>query len=148
MQTVFLYLSDCVMGGRTRFRWLDGLDSIPGAGIFSQCIESSAGSSGICDQKRPADAELSITPRAGMAVLHFPTTTHQSGGCIPDPRTLHESEPAGDTKLIVQQFIWPVPIDPASDVHEDVRREWSNILASARPAGVDPLEQCRSASYS
>ena len=46
-------------------------------------------------------------------------------GCVPDPRTMHESETAVDRKYIVQQFIWPLPIDSggldASSVHADVR---------------------------
>ena len=62
-----------------------------------------------------------------MAVIHFPTTTLASG-CVPDPRTMHESEAALDPKYIVQQFIWPLPIDPGSeDTHEDVRQEWITI---------------------
>ena len=69
-----------------------------------------------------------------MAVIHFPSTSLDlCGSVVPDPRTVHESEAAVDEKYIVQQFIWPVSIDPStSDVHEDVRAEWSALLACAR----------------
>ena len=50
------------------------------------------------------------------------------GDCIPDPRAMHESEPAVDDKFIVQQFVWPVSVDPDAAVHEDVRREWVALL--------------------
>ena len=52
--------------------------------------------------------ELNIKPIKGTAILHFPST-RQEFGCVPDPRTMHESEPALDEKLIVQ-LIWPVPL--------------------------------------
>ena len=142
--TLFLYLNDVARGGRTCFRWLDADDSLPGAPIFSQAIASASGSSRGLEHgaevganpnasataapvsSRPG-AQLNIVPRAGMAVIHFPTTTLASG-CVPDPRTMHESEAALDPKYIVQQFIWPLPIDPGSeDTHEDVRQEWITI---------------------
>ena len=102
--------------------------------------------------------ELNIKPIKGTAILHFPST-RQEFGCVPDPRTMHESEPALDEKLIVQQFIWPVPLrapsaadghgfvseaqgqghgqaegimlDDEGAQHEDVRAEWAAILAAA-----------------
>ena len=157
--TLFLYLNDVGEGGRTNFHWLDGSDSIPGAGIFTQCIaelssadERQGGQP--CGSAQNGHA-LSFVPRAGTAVIHFPTTTLEHG-CVPDPRTMHESETAIDTKHIVQQFIWPVPIQKhqidddidgspsAADgdagggahctQHEDVRREWEALF---RLAGGD-----------
>ena len=73
-------------------------------------------------------------PRAGMAVIHFPTTSLDlCGSVVPDPRTMHESEAAIDEKYVVQQFIWSVPIEPSNrDIHEDVRAEWSAILAHSK----------------
>ena len=137
-QTLFLYLNDVPEGGRTNFFWLDGSDSIPGAGIFTQCIGElcSAGDrSGTEARCGSQDQRLSFAPKAGTAVIHFPTTTLEFG-CVPDPRTMHESEEAVDTKHIVQQFIWPVAIDdhsPSADVqHEDVRREWDALFRLAR----------------
>ena len=78
-------------------------------------------------------SELNISPIKGTAILHFPSTRLECG-CVPDPRTMHESEPALDEKLIVQQFIWPVPLrapSAADGHHEDVRAEWAAILAAA-----------------
>ena len=111
---------------------------MPGGSIFSQSIDRLDDAS----QPPPPDSSqgcspsvenraLNIVPRRGMAVVHFPSTTIECG-CIPDPRTLHESEVAVDPKAIVQQFIWPVPIDLSAGVHDDVRAEWTALLASAR----------------
>lgn len=82
-----------------------------------------------------AATELSIVPRAGLAIIHFPSTRLERG-CVPDPRTLHESEVAVDAKDIVQQFVWPVPMsgggaEPAA-LHEDVLAEWRAILDGSR----------------
>ena len=61
----------------------------------------------------------------------------EDGVVVPDPRTLHESEPAMDDKFIVQQFIWPVAIDdPRAAGHEDVRREWAALLEQAASASA------------
>lgn len=134
--TCFIYLNDCASGGRTRFGWLDGAETMPGAGIFEQCINalrSSHQSDGRPATNAATRKELSIPPRTGLAVVHFPTTDLQMGGCVPDPRTMHESETAVDPKCIIQQFIWPCEIDAyAPDLHEDVRREWLGIQASAQ----------------
>merc|ERR1711972_419526 len=93
---------------------------MPGEGIFAQCVEESGQSS---------SSQLDIAPRAGMAVVHFPTTC-LACNCVPDCRTMHESEAAVDTKFIVQQFVWPVPIDPDTASHEDVRALWATLLGS------------------
>ena len=135
--TLFIYLNDVLEGGRTRFLWLDGEDSVPGSSIFVQAMRAAGGGSGeeaAASPKTPC-RDLSIAPRTGMAVIHFPSTTMETG-CVPDPRTMHESETAVDRKYIVQQFIWPLPIDSggldASSVHTDVRSEWAAIAAAAR----------------
>ncbi|CAB9516779.1 Probable prolyl 4-hydroxylase [Seminavis robusta] len=62
--TVFCYLNDVPSGGETRFNQLRDENNKP----------------------------LSIAPKKGMAVLHFPTTTELQE----DPRTEHEGCPAGD----------------------------------------------------
>ena len=66
-------------------------------------------------------------------MVHFPSTT-LACSCIPDPRALHESEEAVDDKFILQQFIWPVALDPESAVHDNVRMEWLAIRAAAEAA--------------
>lgn len=123
--TLFLYCDDVPAGGRTRFSWLDGSGSMPGGSIFGRRIVELAGDAPSTVSK------LDFVPSAGTAVVHFPATTLESG-CVPDPRTMHESETAVHPKHIVQQFIWPVPIDPGADVHADVRGEWEALLTSAR----------------
>jgi len=50
-------------------------------------------------------AEFAIAPEEGMAVLHFPATTSQTGGYT-DYNAYHEAEPAIDDKWIVQQFVY------------------------------------------
>ena len=50
-----------------------------------------------------ADPVLSIKPKAGMAVIHFPTTTPDYL-CLPYRSTMHESQPAVNDKYIVQQY--------------------------------------------
>ena len=148
--TLFLYLNDVASGGTTNFHWLDGEDSVPGARIFTQCMEHEAaaadeGATTSADDEHET-TRLSFAPRAGQAVIHFPATTPHGPkggswrGCIPDPRTMHESAVAVDTKFIVQQFIWPVPIDPsATHWHEDVRKEWAAILESAGRAPAEAV---------
>ena len=50
---------------------------------------------------------------------------------------MHESEDAEDEKFIVQQFMWPVALDPENAVHDNVRVEWHALLqaAAAPPLG-------------
>ena len=150
--TCFLYLNDCCdgAGGRTRFRWLeDGADgAMLGGRIFSQVISASSAAhpaQGRAEERpRSSHAELSVTPRAGTAIFHLPTTT-LAGGCVPDPRTLHESEAVvgeGAAKFIVQQFIWPVPIALEDEsVGEAVRAEWAAICGFAAEQQQPPRER-------
>ena len=143
--TLFLYLNDVDAGGRTCFRWLDGSGSMPGDGIFSESLaslpSSSSGAGGASGSTAPPlSNELSIVPRTGLAIVHFPSTRLEFG-CIPDPRTMHDSEVAVDDKWIVQQFIWPVPIalhpldrqgsTAMPSWHPDVLSEWEAIVSNA-----------------
>jgi hypothetical protein len=159
--TLFLYLNDVPPsgGGRTRWRWLDGgSDAMPGANIFAQAIDATRGGDGAARPPSTAD-EISLVPRAGTAIVHFPCTCTPQGGvaggdqrggsgggaceCVPDPRAMHESEPTahGAEKFILQQFIWPVAVDPtATSAHEDVRREWAALMASAGAAAPPRVE--------
>jgi hypothetical protein len=52
---------------------------------------------------------VSIRPKAGLAVIHFPSTTPETGG-ITDYNAYHEGASARDTKYIAQQFIWSHPV--------------------------------------
>ena len=51
---------------------------------------------------------LCIAPRAGMAVVHFPSTLPAFGG-VTDYNVWHEGEAAQDEKWVAQQFIWSHP---------------------------------------
>ena len=75
--TVFVYLADCERGGETRFPRLNG-----GAG-------------------------LSVRPRRGTAVVHFPTLRDPaSGAYLRDERCVHEAAPAVDVKWILATWLW------------------------------------------
>ena len=76
--TIFCYLNDVPEGGETRFTRLTSSD-VNG------------------NQK-----VLSIAPRKGMAVLHFPATT----GLEEDPRTEHEGCVAIDEKWLLVSWAW------------------------------------------
>lgn len=71
---------------------------------------------------------LSIVPRAGCAVVHFPTTSAKYH-CVIDERTRHASEPAISPKFIVQQFIWSCPLDEAKGA---ISAYVGSLLAVAR----------------
>lgn len=127
--TLFLYLNDVADGGCTRFGWLDGTDSIPGSAIFTRALEERGSQT---DGGGSSSTEVRLAPRTGLAVVHFPSSTSSGGGCCPDPRTMHESERAVDTKFIVQQFMWPCAIDPEGrETAEDVKGEWRATLREA-----------------
>ena len=49
-----------------------------------------------------------------MAVVHFPSTTLESGG-LTDPNARHEGAPAVSTKYVAQTFIWNAPPNSAGD---------------------------------
>ena len=53
---------------------------------------------------------------------------------------MHESEAAIDDKFIVQQFIWPVSVEPdGASHHPAVRSEWQSlrdVAAQARRAAA------------
>ena len=110
--TAFLYLNDVPKGGRTTFnaltkgpsfyddmRTMDSLHQLNAPQL--PALDLSHGG---------AKASLTIEPRAGMVVVHFPSTTPDYLS-MADPNTLHESEDAIDVKYIVQQFVWPTVED-------------------------------------
>jgi 2OG-Fe(II) oxygenase superfamily len=77
--TIFCYLNDVPAGGETRFNHL---------------LQSGS-----------KNEPLSIAPRKGMAVVHFPATT----GFEEDPRTEHEGCTAIDDKWLLVTFMWKNP---------------------------------------
>jgi len=116
--SVFIYINDVPEGGRTIFSKLN-----TGSVINEQCenldVLRERVPSHVLLSRQPASpasvstaaSTRSITPRAGMAVLHFPTTTPDYL-CLPDMSTMHESEPAVAPKYIVQQYVLEVSIEP------------------------------------
>eukprot|EP00961_Rhodomonas_salina_P161163 2169653-Rhodomonas_salina.1 len=93
---------------------------MPGSGVFSQSIEQLGEADPPTVASSTSPVELNVVPRAGLAIIHFPTTRLEHG-CIPDPRTMHESEDAIEPKAILQQFIWPCPIEASSDLDSGIR---------------------------
>jgi prolyl 4-hydroxylase len=75
--TVLMYLNDVVRGGKTTFHLADDL--------------AGGGEKG-----------LSVTPKAGRAVVFFPSD-YASGRC--DPLALHEAERAADEKWVSQLWV-------------------------------------------
>jgi len=109
--SVFVYLNDVDEGGRTTFSNLQTHKKMDFS--VSKFIDVLRGTSG--PGYTPAASEkhsLSVTPRAGMAVIHFPCTTPEYG-CMLDASTTHEGEVAISPKYIVQQFIWARPLEQA-----------------------------------
>jgi len=123
--SVFIYLNDVAQGGRTVFSSVtepqQQISELAAAfdalhGVSSQEAARAAATVGAPPvppaPPQPSNStgvgSLSIVPRRGMAVVHFPTTS-ASYGCVPDVKTRHESEPAISPKFIVQQFIWSRP---------------------------------------
>jgi len=102
--TIFVYLTTCRRGGRTRWRWTN-YDAALGGTEGSRFYEEAQPGSGRTDVLGGSGAEFAIAPEEGMAVLHFPATTSQTGGYT-DYNAYHEAEPAIDDKWIVQQFVW------------------------------------------
>ena len=122
MQTVFVYLNDVAPGGggRTRFRWVDSVEA-----FYERPRPSGHRCTRLADDAR----QISVRPERGLAVLHFPSTTPETGG-ITDRNASHESEPAIDTKWVCQQFIWshPVPPDILAGTTEPVQPTSSTIF--------------------
>ena len=113
LMTIFAYLNDVPegKGGRTRFRWVD---SLPGF------YDSPHPSGHRCTLLADEGQQVAIRPEAGLAVLHFPSTTAETGG-VTDRNASHESEVAVDRKWVCQQFIWSHPVSHSVSIGQSVR---------------------------
>ena len=105
--TVFVYLNDVPEGGggRTRWRWVSSVPNFYAA---------PAPSGMSCTRLADAAEQVAIRPEAGLAVVHFPATTAESGG-VTDRNASHESEAvvgADTEKWVVQSFIWSHAVPP------------------------------------
>ena len=72
------------------------------------------GAADFSDEPTPYELDLLVTPRRGMAVVHFPSTTLATGG-LSDPNARHEGAPAVSTKYVAQTFIWNAPPNREGD---------------------------------
>ena len=98
-----------------RSRWTR-YDECEGGTLGRDFYDAPAPGHGRTDLERGSGGEgVSIRPEEGLAVVHFPATTAESGG-FTDYNAFHDAEPAIDEKWIAQQFIWSHPL------------EWSRVL--------------------
>ena len=137
---VFADLNSCEEGGRTCFRWMDSEPgfyarqrtrmSCTALGMPLQLVSWLEELAALPWRLAPSlsmsggrqGRELCITPKQGMAVIHFPCTAAHAG-LVPDYNADHESEPAADVKYVCQQFIWSTPMD-SPDVDAQLRAKW------------------------
>ena len=104
--TLLVYLNTVESGGRTRWRWLKQ----DGGEFYSTPPRPLDKRSRRWTNEPDDSTAVNIAPEQGMAVLHFPATTPETGG-FPDRNSAHEAEEAGETKLVAQQFIYSRPIE-------------------------------------
>ena len=105
--TVLIYLNDCEEGGHTCWLWSR---TVPGFHEAPRIV----GAADFSDEPTPYELDLLVTPRRGMAVVHFPSTTLATGG-LSDPNARHEGAPAVSTKYVAQTFIWNAPPNREGD---------------------------------
>ena len=98
--TCFVYLNDVTSGGRTRWRWKHRWPE-----FYDKPGPLTAQPDNACHD----EVGTHIAPEAGLAVVHFPATTAETGGYA-DVNACHEAEEAADTKFICQEFIWTHPL--------------------------------------
>jgi len=118
--SVFVYLNDVSEGGRTTFSNLQDGNVIGHAATAIDLLREEVGHSRLV-QVPASSSSISIAPRAGMAVVHFPTTTTKYM-CLHDASTIHESEPAVAPKFITQHFVWSRKLDEANAIMNEYMR--------------------------
>jgi len=106
--TCFVYLNGdaSFKGGTTTFSSLDPTDQLFESGL--PLLGEKLGIN-VPSRRRKTPNETSVMPKAGMAVLHFPSTTPKYK-CLTDPLAYHEGDEAVTPKYIAQQFIWSAPL--------------------------------------
>ena len=113
--TVFIYLNDVAEGGCTRWKSRYATDDLYDAVLPKLGETFGKKVPGVPKSRSEATMDVTVQPKAGMAVVHFPTTTPEYMG-LWDPLAVHESEDAVDPKYIVQQFIWSASLDECSRI--------------------------------
>jgi len=133
--TVWIYLNSVGEGGNTRFHCSEPDDDLCGmllpqlGKVFGKQVPG-------LPKTRSKSKNLSIKPKAGTAVIHFPTTTQEYFGLY-DGLAIHEGEPAVDPKYILQQFICWEPLDTVMDTYTATIRS----AAAPNPRGQDRVLQ-------
>ena len=92
--TVLVYLADCSAGGETCWLWTRSTRR----GYYRKprvVFESEL------NWMTPHQHDVLVQPKEGMAVVHFPSTTLETGG-LSDPNAVHEGAPAVDTKYVAR----------------------------------------------
>jgi len=108
--TVWVYLNDTERGGHSCFH-TRGPSNGPSDTLYEAHLPEVCKVLGTdVPTARPLRDTPLIQPKAGMAVLHFPTT-NQKHMCLLDGLTRHEGHAAVDPKYIMQQFIWSEPLE-------------------------------------
>jgi len=126
--TVWVYLNDVNEGGCTRFYSSDPHDGLYGTALPRMGEVLGKDVPGV-PKTRSKAKDLLIKPKAGMAVVHFPTTT-KDYMCMPDPLVTHESDVAVDPKYIWQQFIYSEPLNIVEKMFTDAIRadkRWNEL---------------------
>eukprot|EP00966_Prymnesium_polylepis_P199106 4613909-Prymnesium_polylepis.1 len=119
--TVWVYLNDTEKGGHTCFHTCGPSDY-----LYEELLPQMCKVLGMDVPKaRSLGNVLEVQPKAGMAVLHFPTT-NQKHMCLKDSLASHEGCDAVDPKYIMQQFIWSEPL-------ETVMKKYDTFLAAPPP---------------
>ena len=111
--TLLVYCNDVDKGGRT---------------VFRDLLAASSDEDG-------APRRLEVQPKKGRALLFFPA----SGEGVPDFRTLHAGEPAGEEKWVAQLWMHQGPYQPEVPNGTD-QREGARLAALAVHRLAAPFE--------
>eukprot|EP00966_Prymnesium_polylepis_P033406 776627-Prymnesium_polylepis.1 len=117
--TVWIYLNDVDKGGHTLFHTSNPDDELYGSVLPRLGKVLGKEVPDVPRTRSKSTKNLRVKPKAGMAVIHFPTPTKEYMGMV-DDLAIHEGEEAvdPDPKYILQQFIYSDPLEPALEMLE------------------------------
>jgi len=114
--TVWIYLNDVEEGGHTTFHSSEERDDLYTRTLpLMGTVLGKDAPDVPCTRSKQAN--LRLKPKAGTAVIHFPTTNKEYM-CVKDGLAIHEGEKAVDPKYILQQFIWSEPLETVMKMAE------------------------------
>jgi hypothetical protein len=93
IMTIFVYLNDVRNGGRTRWRWTNH-DSAIGGEHGTRFYDRPDCGNGRTAVEEGSGVEVSIEPREGLGVIHFPAM-------LPEVRCRRSSPPATAAATVV-----------------------------------------------